>query len=356
MTIRNIKKPNAIGFIFIIFIIFILFAGVTVAIDKVLLSSKNVNPPINNNSLLSKKQEITNIPLDEKGNVYFEENEMFKKYTLLLPKDSSVEHSGDNNNSLCLKLGEDVKITLNGKGKRQEDFSGLYLDKAKGKNVLEIAEKFNKNNFAYINDVKDTKKVVVLISKVEQPFKHKVVLDAGHGGEDAGTNIGTLLEKNLTLKIVKYMESDLVYSGVEAVLTRNKDELLALSEIADIANKNNPDAFMSVHINSSNYTKQTPGVQAYYYYESGAPENERINLADTVMKHMVKSDGWQNKGILKNNYKILRLCKYPSTLVECGYINNAEDRARMEDDEILERLAKNLSEGIEEYVKANVTK
>ncbi|MDT8719085.1 N-acetylmuramoyl-L-alanine amidase [Clostridium sp. 19966] len=346
------KKNNAIFFILAIPAIVLLILGIKMGINLIFSGNKTISPPVSSNQLLSKSHYQTNIALNQDGNIYLEENNIFRKYTIEVSKDSSVEASEDNKKAILIDFKNGDKLALNSKGKKIDDFKDINLDKSNGKNTLKINKKFSENNFVYINDVKNIKSIVILISKVEKPLTHKAVLDAGHGGEDAGTNIGNLFEKNLTLKIVKYMISDLVYNGVETILTRDKDELLSLAQVADIANRNNPDVFMSVHINSSNYRKQTPGVQTYYYYESGAAESERINFANVAMKHIVKSDGWENKGVLKNNYKVLRLCKYPSTLVECGYMNNAEDRARMQDDEVLARLAANLSEAIVEYVKS----
>ena len=55
----------------------------------------------------------------------------------------------------------------------------------------------------------------------------KVVIDAGHGGDDPGTTANGITEKDLTLKISKYMKERLDDLGVENMLTRDDDETLS---------------------------------------------------------------------------------------------------------------------------------
>ena len=54
----------------------------------------------------------------------------------------------------------------------------------------------------------------------------KVVIDAGHGGNDPGTSANGIIEKDLTLKISKYIEKRLNDLGIENSMTRTSDETL----------------------------------------------------------------------------------------------------------------------------------
>jgi len=57
----------------------------------------------------------------------------------------------------------------------------------------------------------------------------KVVIDAGHGGEDPGTIANGITEKDLTLKISKYIQKRLDDLGIENSMTRTGDETLGPS-------------------------------------------------------------------------------------------------------------------------------
>ncbi|MBV7272136.1 N-acetylmuramoyl-L-alanine amidase [Clostridiaceae bacterium UIB06] len=179
-----------------------------------------------------------------------------------------------------------------------------------------------------------------------------IVLDAGHGGIDAGTSYKNMQEKDLTFKIAKYAEAYLKDKGYKVVLTRNEDKLIPLKEIGNIANASNADAFISIHINSINDVNFN-GITTYYYDANGYQKEQRMSLAETVEKKAIKNDGWEDKGIRRQNLAVLRYSKMPSVLVECGFITNEEDRKRLLKDDVLKRLAENISDGTIEYLDKN---
>ncbi len=303
---------------------------------KVVLSQKNIP--------------VVKIPKDKNGNIYMQQNKIYKKYTVNISsanKNVSYEESG---NLVVISFNKGVPLTGNTQIS-DSNLKDINITEANGKENLLIKKVNKDNNFVNINEGKDNNQVIILISKVKKPLTHKAVLNPGHGGLDSGTTVGNFQEKNITLRIVKLMVSDLEYSGVEVVLTRDKDEGQALADIADFANKNKPDVFMSVHINcmTKNPNKYS-GIGAYYYDENGYQTNERMRLANTVIKNTTLKDGWKNDGVVRAKYKVIRLSKAPSVLVEAGYLTNVNDRARLQDERILGNLANNLSKAIVEFV------
>ncbi len=95
-----------------------------------------------------------------------------------------------------------------------------------------------------------------LFGKVDKNIEFKtIVIDAGHGGHDSGAisrDRTHTKEKDLTLSVAKYFKKYLKqkYPNLKIILTRDKDVFVELSERANIANKNNADLFISIHINS----------------------------------------------------------------------------------------------------------
>ncbi|MCX6557587.1 MAG: N-acetylmuramoyl-L-alanine amidase, partial [Candidatus Aminicenantes bacterium] len=83
---------------------------------------------------------------------------------------------------------------------------------------------------------------------------HRIVIDPGHGGKDPGTvnrALG-LKEKDITLDIAKRLNAILnEHAELEVILTRPRDDFVALEERAAIANSNQGDIFISIHTNSA---------------------------------------------------------------------------------------------------------
>lgn len=301
------------------------------------------------NSAISRNK-IAEISKDKNGNIYMEQNKLFLKYTVTVPSTISDISYKQKDGYLIIIFDQGISLKLNS-SIGNINSKDIHLIDDDGKHNLLLKEKYDNNNFVYINDGKESKEVVILISKVKEPITHKAVLNPGHGGMDSGQSVGNLHEKDITLKIVKLMESDLKYNGFEVVLTRNKDEGKALADIADFVNKNKPDVFLSVHINGIDKNpSKYQGIGVYYYDENGFQTAERIKLANIVLKYATKDDGWKNDGVIKDKLKVIRLSKYPCVLVEAGYLTNSIDQARLQNDKVLKNLANNLALALKEYV------
>jgi N-acetylmuramoyl-L-alanine amidase len=93
----------------------------------------------------------------------------------------------------------------------------------------------------------------------------KVVIDPGHGGDDPGTQAryGNLDEKEIALDVALAVGARLRSQGVTVVFTRTTDVRPSLEERADIANRENPDLFISIHVNADE-RKDLRGATAYY--------------------------------------------------------------------------------------------
>lgn len=296
------------------------------------------------------KHNIVKMTKDKNGNIIIEENKLFKRYTITVPNTLNNIPSSQKNGYLEVVFDKNTVLKLNS-SISSSNLKDIYLTTNNGKYNLVMKTKYKDNNFVYLNNKNSTNQVVVLVSKVKKPFKYKAVLNPGHGGSDPGEIFGNYYEKNITLKIAKLVRSDLEYNGVKVILTRDTDAGQALNDIADFVNKNKPDVFMSIHLNAMEKNPNSyKGIGAYYYDENGLQTNERIRLANLVLKHTTHKDGWLDDGAIKDRLRVLRLSKYPCTLVECGYLTNDSDRARLLNDGIFGNLANNLSDAIVEFL------
>ena len=198
-------------------------------------------------------------------------------------------------------------------------------------------------------EIKNTEPVIKTEAEIKpkkQPIKKKVVLDPGHGGTDYGAIREGINEKDLTLDITQRVASILKSKGYKYTLTRNEDVYLGLQERCDITEAENPEIFVSIHVNSAVATEPY-GIETHYYHE---PSKE---LAEVIQKHLIKEINTKDRGILKSKFYVINHTEVPAVLVETGFISNPEERAELVTEKRKQALAKAIAEGIIEYLKAN---
>lgn len=125
-----------------------------------------------------------------------------------------------------------------------------------------------------------------------------VVVDAGHGGRDRGMHgpIGggpRVYEADVTLAVAKRLRDDLISRGVEVVMTRSTDTLIALSDRGRIANRRQADLFVSIHVNAANPRWKNPGgargFETYFLSEAKTDDERRVaELENEAVKYEVE--------------------------------------------------------------------
>jgi bla regulator protein blaR1 len=187
-------------------------------------------------------------------------------------------------------------------------------------------------------------------------FKNKpvtIVVDAGHGGIDAGTISSTgILEKDIALSISKKLQQLGKDYNVNVVMTRETDILPGnastikegLLNRVNIAEKNKADLFISIHVDAAVNNDKDNGFSIYLinnnqYYQKSMLLGSA--LAEEIKKtHMI----FPEKGIT-----VLQSSPMPAVLVECGYITNKDDLAFITNEENQEKIARNILEGVVRY-------
>ncbi len=176
---------------------------------------------------------------------------------------------------------------------------------------------------------------------------YKVVIDAGHGGNDVGATREGIYEKNITLSIAKMVEKNLGSKGVQTTMTLEKDKTVSLQERCDISNETRPDLFVSIHVNSS-VNDAIYGVETHWW------KQDSVVYAETVHKHLSKNfNKWKTKdrGLFKSQFYVINHTEAPAILVEIGFISNADERAAIITQKRQSEIAKAITDGIMEYLK-----
>ena len=230
--------------------------------------------------------------------------------------------------------------------------------------------------------------------------KFVLVLDAGHGGKDAGCVGKISKEKTLTLRYAmafgKIVERNC--PDVKVVYTRTSDRFLELWQRAEIANKNKADLFVSVHINAVSKGTSVHGYQTYalgrgettgkkgiqenlevakrensviymekdykqrYQGFDNSPESnimfefiqdnnmERsVELARLLQKGICAATGRVDKGAHQNNLAVLRLTSMPACLMELGFISNPDEETFMNAESSTDKYARGFLKAFISY-------
>jgi N-acetylmuramoyl-L-alanine amidase len=191
----------------------------------------------------------------------------------------------------------------------------------------------------------------VLPSPVPRPSpprpKARVVIDAGHGGEDPGArSVGGFYEKDVNLAVALKVADLLEQRGIGVLMTRQQDRFIELEERANIANRRNADLFVSIH-SDSNPDRSRQGFTVFVA-RAASPEAYR---AATCIGQAMAATGADSHGIREADYKVLINTSGPAVLVEMGHLSNLQDTARLRDPAGQNRLAQAIAAGILTYVR-----
>ncbi len=221
----------------------------------------------------------------------------------------------------------------------------------------------------------------------------RIVIDPGHGGKDPGAIANGLKEKDIVLNLARKIKKDLeAVIGCEVILTRDSDVYLSLEERTAIANGNNADLFISLHINA--HPKSTVhGLETYFLnlasdkdamrvaaLENATSELQMSDLQDVladIMKnskvkessrlarniHATLISGLQeNKlalkdlGVKQAPFYVLIGAEMPAILMEVAFISNRDDASKLKDNKFLDAVVNNLTKGIRAYMDSNIAR
>ena len=196
-----------------------------------------------------------------------------------------------------------------------------------------------------------------------EKINYTIVLDAGHGGIDGGSEgvVSGVKESELNLKVTKKLEKLLNTFGFNVVLTRTnadglysqlatnkkQDDMKKRKEIIQNAKAN---MVVSIHMNSFP-NKHERGAQVFYQ----VGEETSKQLAQTIQNEMIKNLVEAREFCNHSDLYILQCTKNPSVVVEGGFLSNPEEEALLITDEYQEKLAYSVFCGILKFFeKQNV--
>ncbi len=167
----------------------------------------------------------------------------------------------------------------------------------------------------------------------------KIAVYAGHGGSDFGAVSNGLYEKDFTLEVLTYLTAELRRRGYEVINNRTTDVDRNLNADIRLANTQNVDAVVELHLNSN---EGIPGSGTETYYSVTGKGKE---LAEAINNNLVAL-GFRDRGIktLTNFWGtdylgIIRYTNAPAVLVELFFINNPSDVGKYNPEKIAVAIA-----------------
>lgn len=222
-----------------------------------------------------------------------------------------------------------------------------------------------------------------------------LVIDAGHGGHDAGALGAKSKEKNINLSVAlafgRYVERNC--PDVNVVYTRKTDVFVTLHERANIANRNKADLFVSIHTNALPSGKQARGLETYtlgmnrasenfdvakrensvilyekdyeQHYEGFDPNSsesyimfefmqdknmaQSVELAKMVQRRTCASANRPNKGVKQAGFLVLRETSMPSCLIELGFITTPSEEQLLNTSDGIDALGYGIYQAFLDY-------
>jgi len=234
----------------------------------------------------------------------------------------------------------------------------------------------------------------VYAQKEEQYTLKTIVIDAGHGGKDDGASGRKVKEKDIALaialKLGTYIEENI--PEVKVIYTRTTDVFIPLNERANIANRNNADLFISIHLNG-NKDNRAYGTETYAMglhktegnlevaqiensailfeddystnYEGFDPQSaesyiifsflqntfleQSLNYASFVENEFKTKALRKSRGVKQAGFLVLWKTTMPSVLIEAGFLTNQREEKYLTSKEGQEYLASAIYRAFKNY-------
>lgn len=173
----------------------------------------------------------------------------------------------------------------------------------------------------------------------------RVILDAGHGGDEPGAMFEGRKEKDDNLRLALAVGNILERNGVNAVYTRTTDVFDTPLQKAQMANESGADLFVSFHRNAMPVPGTGTGASTLVYENAGTAGR----LAENIQQNLVNA-GFVNQGIQERpGLAVLNKTRMPAVLVEAGFIDNPADNRFF--DENFNQIAAAIADGILETIR-----
>lgn len=199
--------------------------------------------------------------------------------------------------------------------------------------------------------------------------KRLVIIDAAHGGADAGVMVtDKIQEKEVTLILAQLLQKELAKSpDIQTQLTRTSDKTISNAERMKIVKAASGEVlFISLHVNAGFGNKAT-GYEIFFPgFKTPATDqneskailkdmeqnkylNDSVRLAQMIQRNMENVFPRKGRGLRDAPMPILGDLSIPAVVLEVGFATNTDDRKKILNEKTQQAIAQALAKGIRDY-------
>lgn len=326
------------------------------------------------------KEDFINFIEEKKGSYFYDIFDFKGKFKDASP--TKLEMNSVNKIKIYQVKDRVLRIEL----REKKNLQTIYIINKKSI-IIKVLDDDNKND-----NYTKAKSAKIIKSKNKNKV---VVIDAGHGGKDAGA-IGSgkkQYEKFAVFSVMQYVYNTLKSRGYTVYMTRNKDKFIKVKNRTVLANEKEADVFVSIHANAApkSVKDKARGIETYFLSPAKSERAKRVaalenksdmgsmndlsqntfltvlnqskitasqKLGIDVQQHMLYSTRQLYKdvvdgGVREGPFWVLVGAQMPSILIEIGYITHETEGKRIFEKRYQKSLAVGIADGIEAYFDKN---
>ncbi len=202
--------------------------------------------------------------------------------------------------------------------------------------------------------------------------RYLVLIDPGHGGSDQGVKVSSgTFEKDLTLAIANMVKSDLENAGYAVKLTRTGDSTVEPAARMKMANDQETDLFLSIHINAG-FGREAEGYEIFFpgFNSPSQSRNESGEIVKDMVKNQNLNESVRLSRIVQKNLETVLPRKdrglqeaplrvqpaIPSLVIELGFASNPSEKKQLTSRDTQKKIAGVLAASVREFVSTGKTR
>ena len=203
--------------------------------------------------------------------------------------------------------------------------------------------------------------VTVMIEKSPIENRNCIIIDAGHGGIDGGaTSCSGVLESQINLQISLRLNDLLRFLGHDTIMIRTTDtsvytegNTIAAQKVSDLKNRvktvNETENALLVSIHQNTFSDgRYSGAQVFY-----AKDDISKFFAEKMQSAFIEAlnPGSNRKCKSSDGIYLLQNIEAPGILIECGFLTNAEEDAKLNDAAYQKKVSCVIASTVSEFLK-----